>query len=241
MMKKITAALTALILLLGSLPALAAAQYGAWTIELTDVAVEAAGERVALTPSLTVLVGFTEDHREAWLTIDAMKDGRSLGGFRAEEDGKRSRYAYSEGESCGVMDGAAFHKTLMRQYLGMASDAVPDKLPEAVDMLDAFLNMPKGVEYLFSQLGSAKKLGKTKLAVSFELSGVRIEGTVSWRWDRRAKKPFDLSGRREADYDKARGVTGTEGFPQAWEALQESLAQDESMEEMLILMMLLFE
>ena len=215
MMKKLIAALTALILLLGSLPALAAAQYGAWTIELTDIAVEAAGERVALTPSLKVRVGFTEDHGEAWLAADAMKDGESLGGFRAEEDARRSRYAWSLGDTCGVMDGAAFHRVLMRQYLAMPQDAVPDGLPEAVDMLDAFLNMPKGVEYLFSQLGSAKKQGKKKLDVSFELSGVRIEGTLSWRWDRRAKKPFDLSGRSEARYEASRGVAGTEGFPEA--------------------------
>ena len=241
-MKKMTALLLALFMLLSGISALAEAQYGAWTVELTDVTVTAEGETIDVTPSLTVRVGYTDSHDAAWLAADVVKDGESLAGFWAEEEKSGvSRYACSAGDTCGVMDGrgdACFHKALMRQ-LGM--DDAPDSLMEAVDMLDAFLNMPKGVTYLFDQLGSAKKQGKTSLAISVNLPGGRLEGTLTWRWDRRARKPFDLSDRREVAYSASRGIPGTEGFEEAWAELEASLMQDESMEELLIAMMLLFE
>ena len=240
MTKKLTAALLALLTLLGSLSALAEAQYGAWTIELTDITITAEGEAVDAAAGLTVRVGYTEDHDEAWLTADIVKDGESLGGFMAEETKKgASRYAYTAGDTCGAMDGqggACMHRLIVEQ-LGMKD--IPDSLADAVDMLDAFLNMPKGVEYLFGQLGSAKKQGKTAYAVSVALPGGRVAGTLSWRWDRRAKKPFDLSGRREAAYSADGGIDGAEGMAEAREAIEDALMEDESMEETMIALMLL--
>ena len=240
-MKRIIAFLLSALMLLGGAGALAETQYGVWTIELTDVTVTADGEVISVTPSLVVRAGYTDVHDQAWLAGDIMKDGASLAGFMAEEEQSGvSRFAYTAGETCGVMDGrgsARFHKLLM-QRMGMAD--VPDDLAEAVDMLDAFLNMPKGVEYLFSQLGSVKKQGKTGYRVSVELPGGRAEGTLSWRWERRAKKPFDLSGLRQVSYSPASGMDGTEGFAEAREELEASLMEDESMEELLIALMLMF-
>lgn len=242
MMKRMMAALLALLTLLCGVSALAETQYGAWTIELRDISVTADGEVIDVTPSLAVRAGYTDEHDEAWLTVDVMKDGESLAGFRAEETKNgASRYAYSMGETCGLMDGkgdARFHKLLMHE-LGI-SDA-PDSLAEAIDMLDAFLNMPKGVEYLFSQLGSIKKQGKSGYAVSVGLLGGRVEGVLSWKWERRAKKPFDFSGLRDVSYRQAEGIRGTEGFDEAEAELEDSLMQDESMEELMIALMLLLE
>ncbi len=240
-MKKAIALLLALLLLTACLPALAAGQYGAWTVQLTDVALTLDGETIAVGPSLVIQVGFTEDLTEGWLTADVMADGASLAGFMAEEEESGvSRFAYTAGGTCGVMDGRdmSFHRLAMRQ---MGISDVPDRLSGALGMLDAFLSMPKGVEYLFGQLGSAKKLGKTEYAVTVDLPGGRAEATLSWQWERRAKKPFDLSGRREAAYSAALGIAGTEGMEEARTELEESLARDESMEELMIALMLLLE
>ena len=237
MMKRLTAALTALILLLAGLPALAETQYGAWTIELTDITLTTGGEEIEAEPSLVLRVGYTDDHTAAWLTADVVKDGTSLGGFRAEEDkGGASRLAFTTGDTRAATtgkSGARFHQLLMKE-LGVSD--IPDSLAEAVDMLDAFLNMPKGVEYLFSHLGSIKKMSKSQYAVRLDLPDGRADFALSWRWERRAKKPFDLSGLREEKYDPAEGLAGIDGY----DDLQEALMEDESMEELLIALMLMF-
>ena len=237
MMKRITAALIALTLALCGLPALAETQYGAWTIELSDVTLTVEGEEIEVAPSLIVRVGFSDDHARAWLAADVMKDGEALSGFRAEEEKSgASRCAYTAGETCAVLDGkgdARFHKLLMRE---MGMEEPPDSLAEAVDMLDAFLNMPKGVEYLFAHLGSIKKMGKNQYAVRVDLPGGRADFALAWRWERRAKKPFDLGGLREVKCDPSAGLAGIEGFDECEAALME----DESMEELLIALMLMF-
>jgi|GEM_PF-4745210 len=244
MMKRMTALLLAALLLFAARPTLAADPYGAWTIELTDIAVTVDGERIDVNPSLVVRVGFTEDLSRGWLTADVIKDGDSLAGFMAEEDESgASRFACTAGQTCGVMDGrgdARFHRVAMLQ-MGMAQADVPDALSGALAMLDAFLSMPRGVEYLFEQLGSVKKRGANAYDVTVDLPGGQAAATLSWRWDRRVGKPFDLSGRREAPYSAQRGIAGTEGFEEACDELKEALMQDESMEELLIALMLLFE
>ncbi len=244
MAKKIMAALLAALTLLAGTTALAADQFGAWTIELTDVAVTADGEEIAVGPTLLVRAGFTDDRKKGWLTADVMKNGQSLAGFMAEEkENGFSRYAYTAGETCGVMDGrddARFHRAAMLQ-MEMPRDEIPETLSGALDMLDAFLSMPKGVEYLFSQLGSIKKLGDCRYAVRVDLPGGRVEATLSWRWERRVKKPFDFNGRSEKPYSPARGIAGTEGFEEARAELEDALARDESLEEAMIALMILFE
>ena len=240
-MKKITALLLAALLTLSAAPALAADQYGAWTIDITDIALDVDGETSEVGPTVELIAGFTDDHEKAWLTADVMKNGESLGGFMAEEkESGFSRYAYTTGDTCGVMDGKGdrFHELVMA---GLGIDEIPENLSGAVDMLDALLNMPKGVEYLFGQLGSAKKLNKTSYAVRVNLPAGSVSATVTWRWERRAKKPFDFNGRREKKYSAADGIDGTEGFEQARADLEASLMRDESMEEVMIAMMILFE
>ncbi|MBO4884705.1 MAG: hypothetical protein J5602_05285 [Clostridia bacterium] len=240
-MKKITALALAALLLLTAAPALAADQYGAWTIELKDILLTADGEEIAIGPSVVVQAGFTDSHEKGWLTADVMKDGRSLAGFMAEEkESGFSRYAYTAGKTCGVMDGkngARFHRLVMER-LGM--DEIPETLSGALDMLDAFLSMPKGVEYLFSQLGSAKKLGGNRYAVRVDLPGGSVEATLSWRWERRVKKPFDFNGRSEKAYSASSGIDGTEGFAEARDELEATLMEDETMEEAMIALMILF-
>ncbi len=243
MTKRFMALLLAALLLLMGAPALAADQYGAWTIELTDIAIEADGEEIPVTAVVVVRVGFTDDRKKGWLTADVMEDGASLAGFMAEEkESGFSRYAYTAGETCGVMDGkdgARFHRIVMEGMEIPARD-IPETLSGALDMLDAFLSMPKGVEYLFSQLGSAKKLGGGRYAVRVDLPGGSAAATLSWRWERRVKKSFDFNGRSEKPYSPSRGIAGTEGFEEARAELEEALAEDESMEEALIALMLLF-
>ena len=236
MTKRLTAVLTALMILF-SLPALAETQYGAWTIEVSDLTLTAGGEEIEVEPSLILRVGFSDDHDRAWLAADVTKGGETLGGFRAEEerDGA-SRCAWVPGEAVAVMSGkgdASLHALLTRE-LGMKER--PDSLAEAVDMVDAFLNMPKGVEYLFSHLGSIKKMGKSQYAVRLDLPDGRADFALSWRWERRAKKPFDLAGLSEVKGDPAGGLAGLAGYDE----FEAALMEDESMEELLIALMLMF-
>ena len=172
MTKKLMALLLTALLLLSAAPALAADQYGAWTIELTDIVIGADDEEIDTTAALVVQAGFTDNREKGWLTADVMKNGRSLAGFMVEEkESGFSRFAYTAGKTCGVMDGkdgARFHRIAMKQ-LEIPEKDIPETLSGALDMLDAFLSMPKGVEYLFSQLGSAKKLGDKRYAVRVDL------------------------------------------------------------------------
>lgn len=243
MTKKLMALLLTALLLLSAAPALAADQYGAWTIELTDIVIGADDEEIDTTAALVVQAGFTDNREKGWLTADVMKNGRSLAGFMVEEkESGFSRFAYTAGKTCGVMDGkdgARFHRIAMKQ-LEIPEKDIPETLSGALDMLDAFLSMPKGVEYLFSQLGSAKKLGDKRYAVRVDLPGGSVAATLSWRWERRVKKPFDFKGRSEKAYSFVRGIAGTEGFEEARAELEETLMEDESMEEALIAVMILF-
>ena len=240
---RIAALMLAALALFSGLGALAAEEYGAWTIELKDIAITAEGERIEVDPVLVLRAGWTDNREKAWLTAEIESDGEALAGFWAEEEESGvSRYAYSAGDTCGVMDGkggARFHRIAMLQ-MGVEPGEIPEEISGALEMLDAFLKMPKGVGYLFGQLGSAKELGDNRYAVMVELPGGSVEGTLSWQWERRAKKPFDLNGRREAAYGTSDGIAGTEGFGEAREALEERLAEDESLEEAMIALMILF-
>lgn len=240
-MKKMIALLLALTLLLAS-PALAATQYGVWTIEITDLSVTVDGETVeAEDASIVVRFGFTEDRGDAWLMAEIKGNGRTVAAFMAEEDESGlSRLAYSEGDTCARLKKGGWHAVLM-ENLGFEKDEVPKALSGAVDMLDALLARPKGVVYLFSQLGSAKTLKKNRYAVSVELPGGELAGTLKWSWERRAKKPFDLGDRADADYNPAKGLDSVEGFAQARAALEEKLLDDETLADITVAATLLLD
>ena len=59
-MKKITALLLAALLTLSAAPALAADQYGAWTIDITDIALDVDGETIEVGPTVELIAGFTD-------------------------------------------------------------------------------------------------------------------------------------------------------------------------------------
>ncbi len=244
-MKKTLALMLALVLLSACAPALAADQYGAWTIRLTDIVVTAEGETFEAVPSLTLQAGFTEDYAKGWLAVELAEDGGVLASFVAEEDeGGTPRCAFEAGGSRGLAKAGFPLYELAADWLGMARDERPDSLPAALEMLDAFLSMPKGVEYLFSHLGSVKKQGDGRYAVSVDLPGGRLRGTLSWRWERRARKPFDLNDWDDADRFELRAqasrgaliVDDPDGFS---EALEEAFMQDEALAELAIALMLL--